>query len=462
MKRAAVRPGIAFSFLAVIMSAGSIDAEWFSQNRWSNDLSNPADSIATVNSYKVKVTYYDFHQDKSNPDFLTIGTRVNPTKNIEFGVIKGMVMDTLDADKKPIPSADPLVHKKTGSRCIERWFRPWVPGDTVEILMPLDTTISVYKDSTAEPETTTTFFGVTIDFPLVTDTTILPPDTMRGDTLFKNIQIDDSLEFIELPYTVPVFVGFDSAQRVILDTLSFTGMYWVNSPPDSFFPLNNRGLPYEYDTAAIKRNFGFTMELHNSFEYKGGEVMNIITDDCGWVFVNNRMAIDNGGYHGPFDSPLTYLDSIADTLGIVKGNVYNLDIFFAENGGARSTCLFASNLNLLEKSSGSRQIALKTTDLEGAIREKTLSPTNFRMMWVAVGAARVCLAVPSTATLIRFSLADASGKILWHCPELPASRVAYAVRNIDVPPGAYFLRALCEDSKGNRAVTLARPLLNLR
>ena len=63
----------------------------------------------------IKVTFYDFHADGSNPEF-------EPDHN--GGLTIGMVADTLTADRKPVLGANPFFNYY-----IDKWFRPYTPGD---------------------------------------------------------------------------------------------------------------------------------------------------------------------------------------------------------------------------------------------------------------------------------------------------------------------------------------------
>jgi hypothetical protein len=71
----------------------------------------------------VKVTYYDFHSDRSNPEFEAPHTG---------GPRKGMVDSTLDEDRKPVPGKSPYMNYY-----IKKWFRPFREGDrTVPLYSP--------------------------------------------------------------------------------------------------------------------------------------------------------------------------------------------------------------------------------------------------------------------------------------------------------------------------------------
>ena len=100
-----------------------------------------------------------------------------------------------------------------------------------------------------------------------------------------------------------------------------------------FFPLHvnsvNPGvtLPSEQDN-----NNYFTMELHTSFVYQKGSVMEFDADDDLWVFIDNRLAVDIGGIHASSPALLNL-----DDLGLREGGQYSFDLFYAERrfSGAR-------------------------------------------------------------------------------------------------------------------------------
>ena len=106
----------------------------------------------------------------------------------------------------------------------------------------------------------------------------------------------------------------------------------VEDPPGTytfddqdFFPLDGAGFGNEGNP----HNFHFTTEIHATFAYHGGERFEFTGDDDVWVFVNNRLALDLGGVHGPETGALDF-DASAAVLGIQKGNRYAFDVFHAE------------------------------------------------------------------------------------------------------------------------------------
>ncbi|MEO1134730.1 MAG: PEP-CTERM sorting domain-containing protein [Cyanobacteria bacterium J06639_1] len=99
----------------------------------------------------------------------------------------------------------------------------------------------------------------------------------------------------------------------------------------SFFPIDGE----LFGNEGRSHNYHFTYELHTRFTYTGGETFSFTGDDDLWVFINDTLAIDLGGVHGPLSSSVS-LDAIAATLGITTGSDYDLDIFFAERHTAAS------------------------------------------------------------------------------------------------------------------------------
>lgn len=100
---------------------------------------------------------------------------------------------------------------------------------------------------------------------------------------------------------------------------------------DSFFPidegsppgdmlLGNQGRPHDFD---------FTLEVNGQFLYTGGETFRFASDDDLWVFLNRKLAIDDGGIHARMSATVE-LDANANALGIVRGGVYSFHLFFAE------------------------------------------------------------------------------------------------------------------------------------
>ena len=119
-------------------------------------------------------------------------------------------------------------------------------------------------------------------------------------------------------------------------------------PLDSFNDSNNikyfdRTNPA--DPTGRMHNFHFSMEMHLQFIYyknKGLE-FDFKGDDDLWIFINNQLAVDLGG--------LNYLATdtlLVDTLhiGLVDGQTYNMDIFYAERNPVGSNLIIQTTMDL--------------------------------------------------------------------------------------------------------------------
>jgi len=96
---------------------------------------------------------------------------------------------------------------------------------------------------------------------------------------------------------------------------------------DAFFPIDDVG----FGNDRWMHNYHFTTHLHTSFVYRGGEIFRFIGDDDLWLFVDGRMALDLGGLHEALEGTVEL-----DTLGLVAGQRYFMDVFHAERRATES------------------------------------------------------------------------------------------------------------------------------
>lgn len=93
----------------------------------------------------------------------------------------------------------------------------------------------------------------------------------------------------------------------------------------SFFPIDDKG----FGNQGRPHNFHYTFELHSEFVYRGGEYFKFTFDDDLFVFFDGKLFIGMGGVHKT-ESGTISIDTLANAIGLKKGNKYPLDIFRAE------------------------------------------------------------------------------------------------------------------------------------
>jgi fibro-slime domain-containing protein len=114
------------------------------------------------------------------------------------------------------------------------------------------------------------------------------------------------------PYSLPFTTGPAGSGTFVYDNEAFF-------PVDTLF-FRDQGLDH---------NYWFTAEVHAQILYLGGETYAFASDDDLWVFINRRLAVDLGGVHAALSGSVS-LDDVADILGIVKGQTFPLDLFYAD------------------------------------------------------------------------------------------------------------------------------------
>lgn len=182
---------------------------------------------------------------------------------------------------------------------------------------------------------------------------ILPVDTAMGDCFDPVDRFQDWFQDkgpdINRSFRIELLLTLDSA----------TGIYQYTNR--SFFPIDNGAsfskfhaqapdpfghlqTGFENGVGLSTHNYGFTMEIHSTFQYRKGLTFYFEGDDDIWVFMNGKRVLDMGGLH------LSEAGTVnLDDLNLENGKVYPLDLFFAERRSANSSFTITTNLMLVTK-----------------------------------------------------------------------------------------------------------------
>lgn len=189
--------------------------------------------------------------------------------------------------------------------------------------LKMGTTPGGHPDFETAPSTQTPITGI-VESTLGTDgkpvyanpsSTIVTNAGLHGQTYFDQWYHDTT--GVNMTYIVALKLGTLNG----IPTFAASKNNGGGLPDSSFFPLDGAG----FGNQGENHNFSFTTEIHTSFTYNGGETFTFKGDDDVWVFINKQLVIDLGGRHAQLQGSVQL-----DTLGLTKGQVYDLAVFHAE------------------------------------------------------------------------------------------------------------------------------------
>ena len=112
-----------------------------------------------------------------------------------------------------------------------------------------------------------------------------------------------------------------------------------------------------------QHNQQFCFESHAKFTYQEDQEFTFRGDDDIWVFINKKLAVDNGGTHFPAPG-YVQLKQLNNTYGagfLVPGSEYSLDIFFCDRRTTMSNVIIKTNM-FIKQTSGLSTTSTNNSD----------------------------------------------------------------------------------------------------
>jgi len=333
---------------------------------------------------RVPVTLYDFHSDRTNPEFEVQHGKYNGNSK---EARPNMVDSTLDKDGKPttLRSSSSVPYLNHGIRF---WFRD---NSKLNTYQEFATTVTgsgpdngkKYLDR-FRPVYMYTNNNNNNGYPLTWRQTgtdndngtewNASPVTGRGQVPYAYANSEFMTGYTNGTRITTTANGFnmnnqyyaiDSAYKnvVIQDTLIFThqgnGTYTFVRDKDAnqqFFPLDNKGLETSSNHNSrwiyngrngdqVPHNYSYTMELVWQFRYDSSidQTFTFMGDDDVWVFVNGKLVMDIGGIHEQVARTFN-LRTLAGGLGLVNNQITDMRMFYSERHSNDANIRITTNI----------------------------------------------------------------------------------------------------------------------
>lgn len=361
-----------------------------------------------VKHFKVPVTYYDYHVDGSDPDF---GDRVTARWNqtgLSYGNYSGWADSNLTADGSPARSPTLPDTFLSISYNLGKLFKPWVAGTVDTFVWKIPPTIVDSADSN----------GL-----IVKSDTFPNPDTlMISDTMYKNIEIKDSMVF-----------------TWVINPITTDSM-WLMGSTDKINPLADTGVRAAdsgFGNEGDIQNAGYSFKMHNKITYNGEKQVFIGADDDAYLFINGKLAAELGGFHS-----ITGQAFDLATQNLVVGQKYDLDLFFVERrmGGG----IYFGGFSDYDSAGAVKVDTLYDTILtEKQVGILSRSEKSLSQKGTLLG-----LRIPPASRNVRLEYFSISGAKL--VDREMALTLALVNKSVNLPQGMYLIRVTFLNAQGKR------------